>query len=742
MNGRRVEPSSWGRLAPVTVALCLLAAGCIRDEPPADRSPGYGELVTRDVIHVLPSRHWTHEDGRWRFHAAGGFHVYVAGEIEGPLRIRLTPHAVSARYELDMSWDGEPLGTLQPLGEGESWDVAIEAERLGPGLHELLLERDYRRDQERLRVRRKESRRKGTRPPGGRRLGLETEMLAVEATWGDRRWSLAPAKLARSEMLRDFLLQGIAGPGKDLYGGLLFHGPGQWERQLGATGAARLEATVENVSDAAATVRAEWAERTRAEVQIPAGESRFLVLEAPPRGGLLRVTVEGDADGLFLLGEPFVVSREESESPNLVLVSLDTTRRDAVAPYDPEALTPNLAAFARTATVFTNAHATGPWTLPTHASMLTGLWPGEHRAALETPHLPFELDTLPERLRENGYFTAGFAGGYLCHHRFGLGQGMHRYRDPEAFETPADRLTDGVLAFLDRHGGRPLFLFVNYFDPHALFKAPARFEEALGVPAAAAPLRDHPIWGPITRGEGGTLAEAIKGRAPFDESVREYLRRSYRAEVAFMDEQLGRFFDHLKAAGEWDRSMIVVVADHGELLGEGGRFTHAHRLDPELTEIPLLVKWPGQSAGSVVEELVSQVDLFPTLLRAARLPIPDDQRGLLLHPEADRNLARRQRVFMEEHETTPHPLFAEMKVAKDLYGVQERRRRELRWESESRCFDREEGSREWRAVDCPDPAALSLAQLEALLGHGGSRRDEGPVLTAEEEEGLRALGYL
>ena len=353
--------------------------------------------------------------------------------------------------------------------------------------------------------------------------------------------------------------------------------------------------------------------------------------------------------------------------------------------------------------------------------------------------LPASVETLAEHLREAGYFNAGFAGGFLCHHSFGLGQGFHLFRDPDDFETTADRLTGYVEKMLAEYHDRPFFLFVNYFDPHAMYRAPEEYRRRLEDDLRPlARLDEIELWEEFTKGGTGVWSSIVKGESTVTPDVREYVEAAYLAEVAFVDSQVGRLFAALKHHGVFEKALVIVTADHGELLGEEGFFSHAHRLDPGLMEIPLLVKWPHQEEGERVGALVSQVDIFPTVLRVVGLPIPR-QRGLLLNRQASGRLGRREKVFMEEHESRYHPLFENMKVANHLYGAQTLEWRKLVWEGGETCFQHHDSG--WTREVCPPELDFSLDDVEATL-HAVPVEPAGSTLTAEEEEGLRALGYL
>ena len=320
-------------------------------------------------------------------------------------------------------------------------------------------------------------------------------------------------------------------------------------------------------------------------------------------------------------------------------------------------------------------------------------------------------------MRRRGYLTAGFSAGELSSSRFGLAQGFHQYRNPDKFETPGGRVAEYVDAFLDRYGSRPLFLFVNYFDAHAVYRAPEEYARRLGVADREAKVRDLPVWGKLVAGEMSSWRLAVEGEAPITPEVMEYLESAYLAEVAYADHLVGRLFDRLRDLGIYDQALIVVTADHGELLGEGGYVSHAARLDPELVEIPLIVKWPGQTRGARDDRLVSLVDLFPTLLAAAGVEAPaSDGRSLGGAGSED----RRSFVLLEEHEFLVHPLPKYMKIAKHLFGVQRPGFRQLVWDADQECARRRDGV--WQAVPC---AADRQRVLESIRGRARGRSAGG-----------------
>jgi arylsulfatase A-like enzyme/Flp pilus assembly protein TadD len=264
---------------------------------------------------------------------------------------------------------------------------------------------------------------------------------------------------------------------------------------------------------------------------------------------------------------------------NLLLVTVDTLRADRLD----AALTPNLARLAARGRQFRTTYAHAPLTLPSHASILTGLLPPAHGAR---GNGAFRLDasklTLAERLRTAGYRTGAFIGAFVLDSRFGLDQGFDHYdgvADERAFAADfgfAQRRAPEVLGaatkwILDPVAPiRPWFAWVHLFDPHAPYDAPG--------------------------------AEA-----------------GYDGEVRFVDRALGNFLAHLDRGGALARTLIIVTADHGEALGEHGESTHGLFAYDSTMRVPLVVSGPGLGPG-IHDDVAALVDLVPTVLDVLSLP--------------------------------------------------------------------------------------------------------------------------
>ena len=369
------------------------------------------------------------------------------------------------------------------------------------------------------------------------------------------------------------------------------------------------------------------------------------------------------------------------------------------------------------------------------------MYPSRHRAGVTQPRLDRRFSTLAEIFRSAGYRTAGFAGGELSASHWGVAQGFELYRNPEGFETQGDRLTAAVLQYLEGVGDDPFFLFVNYFDPHGLYRAPAEFEELFGVAKLRQKIENEPLWGELSRGEWRAWRKIIAGEAEVTADAIAYMRAAYLAEVAFMDHQIGRLLGWLEERGLFDAATIVLVADHGEFLGEQGFFSHACRLEPELTKVPLIIKWPFQERPRREKTLVSQVDLFATLTAIAGVVGPAGD-GLALQHESLSELMSRSSVFMEEHEMRIHPLFDNMRIASSVFGIQQLAFRQVVWRGGTSCYRKR--AQVWREMGCEVDWRERIEQLEAFIDHpiGVAGDVEEGGLSEDMRRRLEALGYV
>ncbi len=438
------------------------------------------------------------------------------------------------------------------------------------------------------------------------------------------------------------------------------------------------------------------------------------------------------------------------ERPSIIFVLVDTLRPDYLGAYGFAGdVSPGLDAFAREAVLFERAFAQAPWTKPSIASLFTSLHPETHRVlthrgrygdaagvAPTTDALADEATTLAESLHAAGYATAAFVANPWLLAEHGFGQGFEVYRGPDAMPIPAHRLLRLAREWLaTRDAKHPFFLYLHFMDVHGPYRAPKADYEAVRQSPTLGPSR------PMSEAERARLRTYLL-RAPWAQSdqavdVREW-RARYAAGVRVLDRQLGRFLEELEKSGALDRSIVVVTSDHGEELADRGGWDHGHGLDDHQLHVPLLVRLPGGALGGRrVSDVVSLVDVMPTLLAWAGVPVPASAQGRDLTP------------VMRGDATEERPTFAGgVKWNPELRSV-----RTAEWKliedgrsGTARLFDlaRDPEERTDVAATRPDVAtelASKLAEHRRKLAAAPSLAPAKVEVSGDMQKRLEALGY-
>jgi arylsulfatase len=303
--------------------------------------------------------------------------------------------------------------------------------------------------------------------------------------------------------------------------------------------------------------------------------------------------------------------------PNVLLLGIDTLRADRLGPWGRNpSLSPSIDRLAGQSDVWLDAFTVFNATNPSFASMMTGLYAKNHGVYdLKTP-LPQSHTTLAELFQGAGYETlAIISAAHLRDHNSGLAQGFQDVTGATehfAAELPVDMTMDWLQARAQKPETKPFFAWVHLFDPHTPHTPPQPYSEGLR-PASATGLFPVRAWVPFRP----------TGPRAFDEPVLGGNRDLYDGEVAYLDQQVGRLLGFLESRGMLENTLIVLVADHGESLGEHGiRYRHVG-LHDTTTHVPLMIRWPGRDQeGRRLHGLVQTIDLFPTLLKAAGLKPP------------------------------------------------------------------------------------------------------------------------
>jgi len=323
-----------------------------------------------------------------------------------------------------------------------------------------------------------------------------------------------------------------------------------------------------------------------------------------------------------------------AEMPNILFLTADTLRADALGTWGQEPTrSPALDRFAETSDVWMNAYSSINNTNPSFASLMTGLYVKNHRIFNLTTPLPKSHTTLAEVLGEAGYATRAIVSAAHLG-RSGLRQGFDAFTQPGG-QFFAEAVVDMGIEWLQEGGSAPFFLWLHFFDVHTPHNPPAPYVRGVR-PSEPAGMEPVASWEKFR--DGGIPRRLPGRRHPFSGNS-----ELYASEVAYLDRQIDRLISYIDSYGLSDRTIVVFVADHGETLGERRSFYNHRGLYEETTHVPLMIRWPGQQEGRRVEGLVQHFDVFPTLLNAIGLPVPE-QDGVDLRIGAEGG-ATREIVF-------------------------------------------------------------------------------------------------
>jgi arylsulfatase A-like enzyme/Flp pilus assembly protein TadD len=401
--------------------------------------------------------------------------------------------------------------------------------------------------------------------------------------------------------------------------------------------------------------------------------------------------------------------------PNVLLVTIDTFRADRLN----ASVTPTLERMAASGLRFTAARTAVPLTLPSHATILTGLLPPGHGVRENgVDHLSDIHPTVARLLKSAGYRTGAAIGAFVLDRRFGLATGFDTYddrisRDPTATERleaerPASAVVDAAIAWLNANVASappappvPFFLWLHLYDPHAPYAPPPEF-----------------------RG---------RTKTPYDD------------ELSYTDSQIARLFNWLTTHAVADRTFIVIAGDHGEGLGDHGERTHGMLLYDSTLRVPLVLVAPGHS-GAVSDEPVSLADVAPTILRAAGVAPPAEMRGrdllaqVRLKPDAaETQVSGSVRLQPDLYSETMYPRVAGWSP---LQALTDGRWMTIRSGSSIEVYDLRNDPGELHDVNTTQAATASAmsARLDAITAATASPSNR--TVPPDVAERLRALGYV
>jgi len=433
--------------------------------------------------------------------------------------------------------------------------------------------------------------------------------------------------------------------------------------------------------------------------------------------------------------------------PNVLLIVLDTVRRDHLSTYGyPRTTTPHLSRLAAAGARYDDVLAPAPWTVPSHATLMTGLPPAVHGAHHEHPVLGPDVTTLAERFAAAGWRTGGFSANPFVGRPARLDRGFEVFR---RIDEGGRAVNAAILEFVDRRGktdepskandthapDAPWFVFANYMEAHMPYVGLPEDVRLRFMPGTPESIKLSPL-------EAQTDAHlyACGEKAPSPELLAT-LVDLYDAALAHLDAIVGELLGELEL--EDANTIVVVVSDHGELLGENGRVEHQWSLLEPLLRVPLIVKAPGRlEAGSTIDAPMGLADVHDLVLDLAGIGTPSDAQRATGERVAEYH--RPLRLLKGVGELEPG---CEEKLDRRLVAVRDGRFK-LEWSSNGApsLYDLETDPGEQIDVAAEHPEhvvrLVGLAEARRRLALGAAGGAPVPELDAEERERLRVLGYL
>ena len=431
--------------------------------------------------------------------------------------------------------------------------------------------------------------------------------------------------------------------------------------------------------------------------------------------------------------------------PHVILISIDTLRPDYLGCYGHARETsPTLDRIAAEGVRFADVTSASPWTLPSHATMLTGLFASHHGVKTHETRLSESVVTLAEEFQSGGYETFAVVNTHnVGGPQFQLGQGFgdhFRYiveteNDPRSFRKKVFNNGDTIVATAkemlgERDGDAPFFLFLHFYDVHTDFTPRPEYRAKFVGPYAGRMTGSTSQLADL-RTEGETLAE---------DDLR-WLRDMYDAEINQLDDLLGKFFAWLDDEGLYDDALIVITSDHGEEFQEHGSFLHGRTHYQEILRIPLIVRGPGVPPGTVVATPVHGVDVTPTILALMGLESHMPRDGIDLSA-AWRGGTLPERTFFAEAD---HNNEVDGKPVSDIKTMVRRGATKVLYDEHSGALELYDlGTDPAERTDLAQTAPQRVEPLKAELDRfraGAIAGEPVPPPDDEERALLDALGY-
>ena len=437
----------------------------------------------------------------------------------------------------------------------------------------------------------------------------------------------------------------------------------------------------------------------------------------------------------------FFINYRDNAKLNLIVICIDTLRADHLSCYGyNRKISPNIDKLARSGIKFNQAYSQAPWTLPSISSILTSLYPSVHGAYGVYRKLSPNVITLAEILKENGFSTSGVVSHIFLDPKYGLNQGFDDYYavSKRSKETvTSDKVTELALKWLSKNHKNRFFLFLHYFDPHYDYIEHDEFKYISDYNGRIKSGMD--IW------EIRKMLNELTGNDI------EYLKALYDGEIAYTDKFIGILLDSLKKYEITDKTVIVLVADHGEQFMDHGWIGHTKALYNELINVPLIIKVPNFGGNKIVSTPVELVDIVPTVLKLLNVKYDSAKfQGDSLMPLIEGRIKdyRKNRIFsdvrFEDHEDRKYDTefaFKRSVISESKKFIYDYKN------GSSELYDLKDDPKEKRNIINikPEDGTHLKTLIEKIVKentHFSEKGNFSQVLTEDEKEKLKSLGYI
>jgi choline-sulfatase len=538
-----------------------------------------------------------------------------SGAAPGASTLSVTMRALAPQQKVSVFVNEKPVGTVDVATAKKRYDLNVPAELLHAGDNRVRL-----------------TFKSAANVAGGKRAAAAVQQIAL----GPSALGPAPAELAIAEA-RDATVGGVkrralvpGGQGARISFYVQLPKGGHLAVGYGAEGTAAGTALVRVAVDGQRA-------RTLHEGPIGARWNDLLLDLGAADGHAARIDLV-TRGGAAAWAEPrLVVKAPPHATPpspqprfdHLYVWMVDTFRADKMHAYNPKTRvqTPNYDAFAADATRFAWATVQGTWSLPSHASLLTGVYPTVHRATAADSKLSPAVPFIAEELKHDGYKTGMFSSNGYISSKWGFDRGWDIDRNfiRESLPNGADYLWKTAKTWLTPLLAKKQFVYLATIEPHVAYTPKKEF---------LVKYWDKPYTGPIKPVQSGVQLGLIKsGKLKVNDNDKAYLEALHDAEITGSDALFAKFIADLKTLGVYDTSVVIVVSDHGDQFYEHGSVGHGDTVYQELTHVPMIIRAPGLlPKGGVVNADVEMMDMAPTLLDLAGLKADPKMEGTTLIP--------------------------------------------------------------------------------------------------------------